>query len=49
VRLVLTFALCARYLMFIGEDAKRDLELPILDELEHISTIRAAFGGTTEV
>jgi len=47
-RLVVSFTLCARYLVLLGEESQNALEPVITDELGHIKEIRAFFGGATE-
>lgn len=49
IRLVVSFALSARYLNFLTQDDKKLIEPIIFDELSHISAIREFFGGVTEV
>lgn len=49
VRLAVTFALCARYLLTLDQQKRDLLELAVLDELGHIPVIRSLFGGTVEV
>jgi len=48
VRLIVSFAFCARYLYFLNEDNRNLLEPIIMDELGHLDVIRSFFGGTTE-
>ncbi len=47
-RVVLSFALSLRYLHFVDKTSLRVLEPIIVDDLGHISAIRALLGGTTE-
>lgn len=47
-RLAVSFALCARYLLTLNQQDRGILELAILDELGHVPTLRALFGGTVE-
>ena len=49
VRGVVLFALCLRYIRLLDGVALSQIELGVMDELGHISTIRAVFGGTTGV
>lgn len=48
VRLVISFALSLRYLMFLDDDSLRILEPIVTNELGHIPAIRNRFGGVTE-
>ena len=48
-RLVIVFALCARYLEQMDQGSLQNLESAILDELGYVTAIRAHFGGNTEV
>lgn len=47
-RLVVSFALCARYLLTIGESSRKELEGIVLDQLGHIAVLRSLYGGVTE-
>ncbi len=49
IRLVVSFALCVRYLFDLQESTRNELEGVVLDELQHITAIRALYGGVTEV
>lgn len=48
-RLVVSFALCTRYLGDLDETSRNALEPIVSDELGHIEAVRAFFGGATEV
>lgn len=48
VRLVVSFALCARYINFLETDQLQKLEAVITDSVGHIAVIRAFFGGVVE-
>jgi hypothetical protein len=47
-RLTVTFALCARYLAFLGKTDLAELESTIIDELGHIPAIRVFFDKAAE-
>lgn len=48
IRLVTSFALCARYLKFLDKSVIKELEPLIIYELGHIPAIRGYLGGVTE-
>ena len=48
VRLVVVFALCARYLKDLKDNDHKLLEPHVIDSLGHIPAIRTIFGGVTE-
>ncbi len=46
--LIISFALCVRYLQFLDNSTRNKLETIIIDELGHIKAIQFIFSGTTE-
>jgi hypothetical protein len=48
VRLATSFALCARYVRLMTDPQRTQLESVLLDNLGHISSVRAILGGPVE-